>query len=69
MKIKGVPIAKYWISTLEFGHETLTIGFVVPQNPGSDGWIYRFEYQCETGAFFCFLAWNFYVHIFSISEG
>ena len=52
--IKGVPIAKFWISTLKFGHETLTIGFVVPQNPGSDGWNYRFERGRETGAIFIF---------------
>ena len=57
--LKGAPIAKFWISTSEFGHETLTIGFVVPQNPGSDGWKYRFEHQCETTAIFIFLHEDF----------
>ena len=57
---KGAPIAKFWISTLEFAHETLTIGFVVPQNPGSDGWNYRFEHQCETRAICVFWRENFW---------
>ena len=35
-RLKSAPIAKSRISTLKFGHETLAIGFVVPQNPGSD---------------------------------
>ena len=52
--VKGVPIAKFWILTSEFGHETLTIGLVVPQNPGSDGRNYRFAHQRETGAILLF---------------
>ena len=62
--LKGVPIAKFWISTSEFGHETLTIGLVVPQNPGSDGRNYRFAHQRETGAIFVFwredFMWTFF---------
>ena len=62
--VKGVPIAKFWISTSEFGHETLTIGLVVPQNPGSDGRNYRFAHQRETGAIFVFwredFMWTFF---------
>ena len=27
VKVKGAPNAKFWISTSEFGHETLTTGF------------------------------------------
>ena len=61
---KGVPIAKFWISTSEYGYETLTIGFVVPQKPGSDGWKYRFEYQCETTAIFIFSREDFVRMIF-----
>ncbi len=61
---KGVPIAKFWISTSEFGHETPTIGFVVPQNPGSDGRNYRFEHKSETTAIFVFwredFMWTFF---------
>ena len=59
-RLKGAPIAKFWISTLEFAHETLTIGFVVPQNPESDGRNYRFEYQCETRAICVFWRQDFW---------
>ena len=52
--LKGAPIAKFRLLTLEFGHETPTIRFVVPQNPGSDGRNYRFEHRRETGAIFIF---------------
>ena len=64
LKVKGAPIAKFRISTSEFGHETHTIGFVVPQNPGSASWKYRFEHQCETTAIFNFwredFMWTFF---------
>ena len=62
--LEGVPIAKFWISTSEFGLETLTIELVVPQNPGSDGRNYRFAHQRETGAIFVFwredFMWTFF---------
>ena len=52
--LKGAPIAKFRLSTLEFGHQTPTIRFVVPQNPGSNGRNYRFEHRRETGAILIF---------------
>ena len=62
--LKGVPIAKFWFSTLEIGHETYTIGFAVPQNPRSGGWNYRLGSQSETGAIFVFSAWRHFVVAF-----
>ena len=68
-RFKGVPIAKFSISTLEFGHETPTIGFFVPQNPGSDGRNYRFEHQRETSAIFVFFGVKILCGHFSTSGG
>ena len=53
------------ISTTELGHETLIIcRFVVSQNPGSDGWNYRIQYQRETKAIFGFWREHFFRAIF-----
>ena len=45
---------------MEFAHETPTNRFTVPQNPGSDGWNYRFEHQCETRAICVFWREDFW---------
>ena len=50
--LKGVQIAKFLISTSEYWHETLIIGFLVPYNPGSNGRNNRFAHQREIGAIF-----------------
>ena len=62
--LKGAPIADFGISTLEFGHETPTIGFVTSQNPGFGGRNYRFGHRFEIGAFSVFWCldtlWSFF---------
>ena len=62
---KGAPIAKFGFLTFEFGVETITIEFVIPQNLGSDGRNYRFDPYIESGAKFviwvwCSLVFNFW---------
>ena len=57
--LKGAPIAKSGFSTFEFGVETIIIGFVILQNPGSGGRNFRFGSYTENIAKFIFLVWCF----------
>ena len=50
VSVKGAPIAKFRFSTFEFGVETITIGFVILQNPGSGGRNFRIDPYVEVTA-------------------
>ena len=58
---KGAPTAK---SGSAFGHETLTIGLAVVQNPGSTGRNYRIDDHSEIRAILIFLACRYLVDNF-----
>ena len=64
--LKGAPIAKFGLSTFEFGVVTITIGFVILENPGSGGRNFRIDPYIEVTAKLTFWRgafwWTFFDH-------
>ena len=64
--LKGAPIAKFRFSTFEFGVETIFIGFVILENPGSGGRNFRIDPYLEVTAKLTFWRGAFWWTIFDL---